>query len=166
MGCCSQVLIANLTSFTDAPLALGAGNAWLQVGKERTRNVALFATWLSFCMYTPLLCLLVVEGSYTVIISQQGVVGDVFLQEIQLCWCLVHLFAFPGAESGGSAGLSGLAGAELLGRKLVIVSPFLWKCVVTCLAWGHWGGRGPAESQGRRRAARSWRGWGESLLCR
>lgn len=47
MGCCSQVLIANLTSFTDAPLALGAGNAWLQVGKERTRNVALFATWLS-----------------------------------------------------------------------------------------------------------------------
>lgn len=23
--------------------------------------------------------------------------------------------------------------------ELAIVSPFPWKCVVTCLAWGHWG---------------------------
>jgi len=58
-----------------------------------------------------LLCLLVVAGSCTIITSQQDVSGDMFVQQAQI------LGVFPGAESGGSNGLSRWAGTELLGKK-------------------------------------------------
>lgn len=42
VGCCSEVLIANPTFFTDAPLTLSTSHAWLQVRKETARVIALF----------------------------------------------------------------------------------------------------------------------------
>lgn len=59
----TATVIANPDSFTGAPLALRAEQAWLQVGKEAAKYIALF-------LYAyMLLCLLVVAGSYTVITS-------------------------------------------------------------------------------------------------
>ena len=43
-GHCSQVLTANPMSFVDVPLPRRASNAWLQVGKERTGDIALLET--------------------------------------------------------------------------------------------------------------------------
>lgn len=45
------ISIANPVSFTDAPLALGAKRAWLQVGKEAAKYIALFVI---LCIYAPL----------------------------------------------------------------------------------------------------------------
>lgn len=45
------IAIANPVSFTDVPLALRVSQAWLQVGKEAAKYIALF---VSLCIYAPL----------------------------------------------------------------------------------------------------------------
>lgn len=140
MGRFSQVVIADVTSFSEAPLAqsqrcLAAGGK----GDNKKHCSVWGLTQSAFHIYSSPLSF-GGGGSCTVISSQQSVVRDGFSQWIQLpgaLWtCLPSHCRKWGRLWAVWVSRNRTAGEN---GKLAIISAFPFQCGVVCLPWGHRG---------------------------